>query len=112
MELGLVALGKLALETAWLNIFLFGTLFAFSGLCQRRLLVAVVVVVFHSYYLAAGLIVQVDTIPKTLRDYRWVNKGTSALFTFSLSGIGSDGEMIHPKSGDKESELRDIFLDS
>lgn len=55
---------------------------------------------------------QVDTIPKRLRDYRWVNKGTSALFTFSLSGIGSDGEMIHPKSGDKESELRDIFLDS
>lgn len=41
-----MALGNLALETAWLNIFLFGTLFAFSGLCQRRLVVAVVV--FHS----------------------------------------------------------------
>lgn len=33
-----MALGNLALETTWLNIFLFATLFAFSG----------VVVVFHS----------------------------------------------------------------
>lgn len=39
----LVALGNLALETTWRNIFLLATLFGFSGLCQHK-----VIVVFHS----------------------------------------------------------------
>lgn len=91
-------------------------LLAFSGLCHRIVYLLNQFDPEDIFILCSTFVVWHDcrfnlkwTQP---RDCRCVNRVISTLFTLSLSDIVADGEMIHPKSRDKESELRDVLCDS